>query len=212
MSTTSVGTSLTKQDDHIVPISTAIPSSPTILARHKQERQTNQTAFSNAYPPRNLLITQGDGTVKILDYPSFDVLLSLPAHTSSCLAISYAPDGRHVAVGGSDAMISLWDTSEWVCKRTVSNPNSGSIRGLSWSWDGRYIVGATEDNGSTGGKDATGSEIYHAESGEVVHTIPTAPAVEWHPNQYVLAYTQVEDNRKGGSSLKIIGAGSTGAA
>lgn len=106
-------------------------------------------------------------------------------------------------------MISLWDTVEWVCKRTVSNPNSGSIRGLSWSWDGRYIVGATEDNGPSGaggGGGGGGQEVYHAESGEVVHTIPTAPAVEWHPSQYVLAYTEIDDKRKGGSSLKIVGA------
>lgn len=202
---------LINQDDHLVPITTAIPSSPAVLARHKQERQTNQTAFSNSYPPQDLLITQGDGTVKILDYPSFSVLHSLPAHTSSCLAISYAPDGKHVAVGGSDAMISLWDTTEWVCKRTVSNSSSGSIRGLSWSWDGRYIVGASEDNGSSGGEaSSNGLEIYHAESGDVVHTIPTGssgiPAVEWHPNRYWLAYTQVDDNRKGSSSLRIVGA------
>lgn len=195
---------LTNKDDHLVPISTAIPSSPTVLARHKQERQTNQTAFSHVYPPRDLIITQGDGTVKILDYPSFNILHSLPAHTSSCLAISYAPDGKHVAVGGSDAMISLWDTTDWICKRTMTNPNSGSIRGLSWSWDGRYVVGACEDNADTAG--GGGMDIYHAESGDVVATIPNAPAVEWHPNQYWLAYTQVDSNRKGGTSLKIVGA------
>jgi len=199
------------KDDHLVPISTAIPASPTILDRYKHDRQTNQTAFSNAYPPRDLFITQSDGTVKILDYPSFKLLHSLSAHTSSCNAISYAPDGNHVAIGGSDAMISLWDTTDWVCKRTVSSPNSGAIRGLSWSWDGRYIVGAAEDLGSSGGDaNSSGLEIYHAESGDVVYTVPTGnsgiPAAEWHPSRYWLAYTQVDANRKGSSSLRIVGA------
>jgi THO complex subunit 3 len=197
--------------DSLVAISTETPSAPTILARHKQLQQTNQTTFSNAFPPQDLLITQGDGSVKILDYPSFNLLHTLSAHTSSCTAISYSPTGKMLAVGGSDAMISLWDTTDWVCKRTVSNPSSGAVRGLSWSWDGRYIVGASDDIGAGGGEGlSNGLEIYHAETGDVIHTIATGtsgiPAVEFHPNRYWLAYTQIDETRKGHSSLRIIGA------
>ena len=190
-----------------------------MLARHKQTQQTNQTTFSNAYPPRDLLITQGDGSVKILDYPSMDILHSLSAHTSSCTAISYCPNGRYVAIGGSDAMISLWDTTGWVCRRTMSSSNSGGVRGLSWSWDGRYIVaaGVSEDSATTGGDGSNhGLEIHHAESGDVVHTVSTSssgiPAVEWHPNRYWLAYTQIEEsgNRKGHTTLRIVGAAGGG--
>jgi hypothetical protein len=65
--------------------------------------------------------------------------------------------------------------------------------------------------GSGGGEGlSTGCDIYHAETGDVVHTIATGtsgiPAIEWHPNRYHLAYTQVEETRQGKSSLKIIGA------
>jgi THO complex subunit 3 len=199
------------QGDVLIPISTAIPSSPHILSRHKQNQQTNQTTFSNAYPPADLIITQGDGSVKILDYPSMAPLHAIAAHTSSCTAISYCPNGKYMAVGGSDAMISLWDTTDWVCRRTVSNASSGAIRGLSWSWDGRYLVGASEEMGTGGGEGlSSGFEIYHAETGDVVHTIATGtsgiPAVEWHPNRYWLAYTQIEETRQGKSSLKIVGA------
>ena len=201
------------QGDVLVPISTSIPSSPVILNRYKQPQQTNQTTFSNAHPPSDLLITQGDGSVKILDYPSFAPLHTISAHTSSCTAISYCPNGKYIAVGGSDAVISLWDTTDWVCRRTVSNPSSGAIKGLSWSWDGRYLVGASEEMGSGGGEGlSAGFEIYHAETGEVVHTISTGtsgiPAIEWHPNRYWLAYTQIEESsgaRPGKSSLKIVG-------
>lgn len=106
-------------------------------------------------------------------------------------------------------MISLWDTSDWVCKRTVSNASSGKVSGLSWSWDGRYITSSSEDVGSGGGEGKSeGFEIYHAETGDVIQTVPTGvsnvPAVEWHPNRYLLAYTQVEGT-PGKSSLKIIG-------
>ena len=57
-------------------------------------------------------------------------------------------------------------------------------------------------------------EIYHAEIGDVVYTIPTGKsgvfAVEWHPSRYWLAYTQIEDsgNRKNHTTLKVVGAAS----
>lgn len=169
--------------------------------------ETNQTAFSMTYPPQDLLVTHGDGTVKIFDYPSFDVLHTISSHTSSCSSIVFSPLGNYVAVGGSDAMIALWDTYDWVCKRTMSNANSGKVSGLSWSWDGRYITSSCEDVGGGGGEGKSeGFEIYHAESGDVVYTVPTktnsVPAVSWHPRSYALAYTVVENGK---SSLKIIG-------
>ena len=107
-------------------------------------------------------------------------------------------------------MISLWDTTDWVCRRTMSSSSSGGVRGLSWSWDGRYIVGASEEVSSGGGGGVgSGFEIYHAETGDVMYTVPTGassiPAVEWHPKNYMLAYTQVEEATSK-SSLKIVGA------
>lgn len=159
------------------------------------------------YPPQDLLITHGDGSVKIVDYPSFETLHTLSSHTSSCTTIAFSPLGNYVAVGGSDAMIALWDTYDWVCKRTMANPSSGKVSGLSWSWDGRYITSSCEDVGSGGGEGKSeGFEIYHAETGEVVYTVPTktnsVPSVAWHPKSYALAYTVLENNK---SFLKIIG-------
>jgi THO complex subunit 3 len=134
------------------------------------------------------------------------------AHTSSCTSVAYSPNGKYLAVGGSDALISLWDTTDWVCRRTLSNPTFGSVKGLTWSWDGRFIVSASEDvsSGDGAGMGSGGLEIYHAETGDVVYTVPTGtsgiPAVEWHPNRYWLAHTQVE-SPTGKSVLKIVGAG-----
>ena len=95
----------------------------------------------------------------------------------------------------------------------MSSPGWGSVRGLSWSFDGRFICGASEEV-STGGGSGTGNgmEIYHAETGEVVHTLPTGnasiPAVEWHPSRYWLAYS-VSDSQELGparTGLRIVGA------
>lgn len=187
---------------------TSTRTTPTVMEKHRQKLETNHTTFSNAMPAQDLLVTHGDGTVKILDYPSFETLHTISSHTSSCSSIAYSPLGNYVAIGGSDAMIALWDTYDWVCKRTMSNANSGKVSGLTWSWDGRYITSSCEDAGSSGSGEgkSEGFEIYHAESAEVVYTVPTktnsVPAVQWHPKMYALAYTEVANQKL---SLKVIG-------
>lgn len=146
-----------------------------------------------------------------MSYPSFETLHTLNAHTSACAAISLAPTGRYLAVGGSDALISLWDTTDWICRRTLSSESSGAIRGVSWSFDGRFVCGASDELG-TGGH---GLDIFHAETGELVHTVPPTgvnagiPAVAWHPSRYWLAYSTTNDGQgnSGHGGLKIVGAG-----
>ncbi|PWY95070.1 WD40 repeat-like protein [Aspergillus sclerotioniger CBS 115572] len=233
-----------RKDDTLIPISVESPSTPTILSDgtttttsitqqkptltpssttykalepHPQPIQTNATTFSHhvstpSSPDLHLFATTGEGTVKLISYPSFDVLHTLHAHTSACLSISLAPTGRYLAVGGSDALISLWDTTDWICKRTVSSNNGGAVRGVSWSFDGRFICGACDESGCGG----NGLEIFHAETGESVYTVPTGgnvnsgiPAVAWHPSRYWLAYSTSADG-SGPGGLKIVGAAGGG--
>ncbi|KAL5332923.1 WD repeat-containing protein [Aspergillus crustosus] len=222
-----------RKDDTLIPISIESPSSPNILSGgipntspsttyktldpRPQPIQTNATTFSyhiptSASPNLNLFATTGDGTVKILSYPSFETLHTLHAHTSACLSISLAPTGRYLAIGGSDAIISLWDTTEWICRRTVSSANGGAVRGVSFSFDGRFICGACDEVGCGG----NGIEIFHAETGESVHTVNTGggsntgvPAVAWHPSRYWLAYSTTAD-LSGPGGLRIVGAAGGG--
>jgi THO complex subunit 3 len=192
------------------------------LASHKQSVQTNGSTFSHSLQSDDLdlFLTTGDGTVKIVSYPDFKVLHTLHAHTAACLSIALSPTARYLAVGGGDALISLWDTNDWVCKRTVSSANGGGVRGVSWSWDGRFIVGACDEPDFGGGL-----EIFHAETGDSVYTISTGgsgggglgngpgsglgvPAVAWHPSRYCLAYSVYGDALPPSSTgLRIIGAG-----
>ncbi|EER39880.1 WD40 repeat-containing protein [Histoplasma capsulatum var. duboisii H88] len=235
-----------RKDDTLIPISVESPSTPALqtpsgttaptnifkaLTPHPQPVQTNATAFSHSLNTSDLdlFLTTGDGTVKVVSYPSFNLLHTIHAHTSACLSIALSPTSRYLAVGGSDALISLWDTTDWICKRTVSSANGGAVRGVSWSWDGRFIVGACDEPGCGG----SGLEIFHAETGESVYTIPTGglgsaagangvvgigsgpgtsvgvPAVAWHPSRYWLAYSVTADGMgSSGGGLRIVGAGS----
>jgi len=194
-------------------------SAYTALEPHPQPVQTNATIFSDhiptpSSPELDLLVTTGEGTVKVFSYPSFTLLHTLHAHASACLSLSLSPTNRYLAVGGSDALISLWDTTDWVCRRTVSSGNGGAVRGVSWSFDGRFICGACDELGCGG----NGLEIFHAETGESVYTVSTGggssvgiPAVAWHPSRYWLAYSITADgpgSNPGG--LRIVGAAGGG--
>ncbi|KAI5291223.1 hypothetical protein KEM54_005818 [Ascosphaera aggregata] len=185
-----------------------------MLTPHHKSLQTNDTCFTYATDTEDvsLFLTHGDGTVQIVSYPTFDPIYTLNAHTSACLSVSLSPTGRYLAVGGGDALISLWDTTDWICRRTLSNSRGGAIKGLSWSWDGRFIVGACDEHGCT-----SGLEIFHAESGESVYSIAGGPtgsnmgvsAIAWHPSRYLLAYSAVYGAGSTDSGgLRIIGVGS----
>jgi THO complex subunit 3 len=176
------------------------PTQPTPIASHQQSVQTNQFCFCHS--GKKIFLTTGEGRVKILSYPDFKpifytsydlgVPFTLNGHTSSCLSIDLQPTGRLLATGGSDSIIALWDTTEWICQRTLIDM-TGPVRSISFSFDGSYIVGGSDEG--------PGLEISHAETGENVHSLKTAgpcPIVAWHPTRYWLAYSDL-------GSLKILG-------
>lgn len=172
----------------------------TPLSSHQQPVQTNQIAF--CYSGKKIFLTTGEGKTKILSYPEFTPMFhssydpitpfTLNGHTSSCLSIEMQPTARFLATGGSDSIIALWDTTDWICQRTLIDM-TGPVRTISFSFDGSYIVGGSDEG--------NGLEIAHTETGETVYSVKTAgpsPVVAWHPSRYWLAYTDL-------GSLKIIG-------
>lgn len=86
---------------------------------------------------------------------------------------------------------------------------TGPVRSVSFSFDGRYIVGGSDGSGATAGPGGSsekddGLMIAHVETGEYVHTVETkgpASSVAWHPSRYWLAYAG-----EVGGGLKILGA------
>ncbi|KAI8941450.1 hypothetical protein NX059_002671 [Plenodomus lindquistii] len=167
-----------------------------VVAEHRQPSQTNQCVFD--WAGSHFYMTDGKGSVKILRYPSFETSLTLNAHTSACYAVSMSPSGEYLAAGGGDALVSLWDTQEWICVRTLEL-TGGLVKTVDFSFDGSYVTAGSDD------KEDKKIRIAHVETGEIVHTIdvPTPAAhVAWHPCRYILAYSA--DNQ----GLRIIGANS----
>ncbi|KAF9100305.1 hypothetical protein BGX27_000451 [Mortierella sp. AM989] len=150
-------------------------------------------------PSGNLfLLTTGQGSVKILDYPSMTEVHALEAHTANCYCLEFDPRGRYLATGSADALVDLWDLDEYVCVRTFGQLN-WPIRTISFSFDGEFIASASED---------LAIDISLVESGESVHTVVCHAAmntVAWHPSKYLLAYAGDEQEPRGPNNMAMVG-------
>lgn len=118
------------------------PNQSTPLSSHQQAVQTNQVAF--CWSGKKIFVTTGEGTTRILSYPDFEPVLRLnhpmeegksdefvlTGHTSSCVTAELQPTGRYLATGGTDSIIALWDTTDWLCQRTVTRM-LGPVRSIS---------------------------------------------------------------------------------
>lgn len=116
------------------------PTQSTPISSHQQPVQTNQIAF--CWSGDKIFVTTAEGRTRILSYPGFEPLLhldhgdddrrefELSGHTSSCLTAELQPTGRYLATGGSDSIISLWDTTDWICQRTLTRM-VGPVRSIS---------------------------------------------------------------------------------
>ncbi|KAI9209594.1 WD40-repeat-containing domain protein [Polychytrium aggregatum] len=143
-------------------------------------------------------LTTGQGTIKVLGFPSFELVHSVNAHTANCYCLEFDPRGRYFATGSADAIVSLWDLEEYACLRTFSNLD-WPVRTISFSHDGELLAFGSEDHII---------DICHVETGEQIHTIASTAAtntVAWHPNRYILAYAgdEVDRNKQHEGNLRI---------
>ena len=56
----------------------------------------------------------------------------------------FSPKGEYLAVGGADAMVTIWDVQELVCLRTCTR-FEWPVRTLSFSCDSRFLASGSED-------------------------------------------------------------------
>lgn len=107
-------------------------------------------------------LTTGLGTLQVMSYPEVAKIDELEAHTANCIAIQFrfikivfyelflilnlsSPCGKWFAVGGADAIVSIWDAHEYVPIRTVSRLE-WPVRTLSFSHNGKLLAAASEDH------------------------------------------------------------------
>ena len=120
--------------------------------------EINEFKFSNSGD--FLFILLGDGTIRTYEVPSLDLYHKVTAHPAPCFCVDVDPRGRcvthrsrnrdlsmladdlslpycraaqknrYIAVGSTDALVSLWDLQEWSCVRTFTK--SECVRIIPW--------------------------------------------------------------------------------
>jgi WD40 repeat protein/uncharacterized protein YjbI with pentapeptide repeats/Mrp family chromosome partitioning ATPase len=77
------------------------------------------------------------------------------AHVGAVNTLAYSPDGHHIASGGDDGTLRLWDAASGQCLRVMEG-HKGAVNTLAFSPDGRHIA--------SGGDDGT-LRLWHATTG-----------------------------------------------
>lgn len=168
--------------------------------------QTNQIAF--CWSGEKVFVTTGEGKTRILSYPDFEPVLrldylvdqedgkgreyTLAGHTSSCVTAELQPTGRYLATGGTDSIIALWDTTDWICKRTLSKM-TGPVRSISrallliyclqlndaltetlgFTFDGSFIAGGSDEGVSLSIALCSFHILFHLCRGDSTAFLPT---------------------------------------
>ena len=94
-----------------------------------------------------LLLSTSDGKVLLYGFPNLTPVHTIDAHASAALCLELDHRGVHLAVGGSDSVIGIWDTSEWICTRALRGMDA-PVRSLSFSYDGAYICAGSDEKDS----------------------------------------------------------------
>lgn len=132
------------------------PTQSEPISSHQQDIQTNQISF--AWTGDKIFAATGDGKTRILTYPGLEPAMHydypmldgesdefvLRGHTSSCTSVELSPTGRWLATGGTDSMISLYETKNWLCSKTITKM-AGPVRSMSFTFDGSYLAGGSDE-------------------------------------------------------------------
>jgi WD40 repeat protein len=60
------------------------------------------------------------GTAQILEFPSLNLLHEIQAHTSNVYCLDFDPNGRYFALGGADALTTIWDCHDLMCIQSLA--------------------------------------------------------------------------------------------
>jgi len=129
-------------------------------------------------------LAQGErnaGYVEVLNASDFSPFRKQMAHTASCYCIEFAPNGRYLTLGGADAIVTLWDTSELIAIKAFDSMLH-AVRALSFNHDSTLLAVASED---------PFVDIVDVGAGEIVHRLETGYAmntIAFHPTENLLAH------------------------
>jgi len=113
-----------------------------------------------------------------------------PGHVPT-RAVAWSPDGEHLAAGGDDTAIYIWDTSDWTVWRTLLG-HEGSVQSLAWSREGdRLASGSGRDKVVPNGLGENKTFIWDVERATVLQRLEghrdSVLGLEWSPDDSRIA-------------------------
>ena len=71
-------------------------------------------------------------------------IMLLTGHTGQVLTTKFSPDGKHLASGGDDYTIKIWDATTGDCTRTLTG-QPGWVYSVAYSPDGKHLASGNAD-------------------------------------------------------------------
>jgi WD40 repeat protein/transcriptional regulator with XRE-family HTH domain len=91
-----------------------------------------------------LLIACDKNLVKLFELASGNLVKTLSGHQADVTAIGISTDGKHIASGGIDGSVLIWDVSTGESLQKLAG-HTDAIEELTFSPDGRWLVTAGDD-------------------------------------------------------------------
>lgn len=167
--------------------------------------QTFGTVYAIAFNPNHQQLATGhaDGTIRIWQITTGQLLINLKGHQSSVWTLAFSPSGDILASGSFDSSIKLWNLTTETEYCTLSG-HQDWVTEIAFSSDGQLLASCSNDQTIKIWNSQTGKEIQTFYG----HTEPVT-AITFHPqNDYVVSGS--EDltlrfwNLSTGECLKIL--------
>jgi WD40 repeat protein/serine/threonine protein kinase len=109
------------------------------------ENDTSGSYYAAAISPDGRIAAVGGSKLRLLEFPSLEVIATLEGHTGAVLSTIFSPDGRLLLTSSADGTARLWDVASGQPVRTFSSLQTLANSAV-FSKDGKQIYIGGADN------------------------------------------------------------------